>query len=283
MTDPCWLLDHAKQYYSQWGEDGILEKILETLPDRDKWCVEFGAWDGEYLSNTYHFIKSHHFSAVLIEGDKQKAADLAKKFSDKPNIHCKAQYVGWESGSSLDTILGTTPIPQNFDLLSIDIDGNDYYVWKAVDKYRPKVVIIEFNPTIPNGVNFVQEANGAVHQGCSVDALYELGKQKGYELVCANKLNAFFVDKKYFHLFGIDRNTTHDLRKDQTTVTWIFSGYDGEVFLQGYQKLPWHNLKMQASKMQPLPRLLRKYPPTYNKLRKRLLSAYKRISGKMGS
>lgn len=281
MTNPYWLLDYSKKHFSQLGEDGILEKMLEMLPDRDKWCVEFGAWDGEYLSNTCHFIKNHGFSAVLIEGNAEKAAALAEKFKNNPGIHCKAQYVGWAGGNDLDSILKTTPIPQHFDLLSIDIDGNDYHVWKAVDHYRPKIVIIEYNPTIPNGVNFVQEARADLHHGCSIDALCELGKQKGYELVCANKLNAFFVDKKYFGLFQIERNTPHDLRIDQSNVTWIFCGYDGQLMLRGYQKLPWHNYPIDEKDIQQLPGVIRKYPPTYTKLQKRLLSAYKRILGKM--
>jgi hypothetical protein len=277
MTDPCWLLDHAKSHYSQTGEDGILEKILELLPERDEWCVEFGAWDGEYLSNTYHFVKNHGFSAVLIEGDPKKARALAKKFKDNSKIHCKSEYVGWTAGSNLDSILESTPIPRNFDLLSIDIDGNDYHVWKAVKKFSPKIVVIEFNPTVPNGINFVQKADPLVHQGCSIDALRDLGKEKGYELICVTAGNAFFIDERYFGLFKISNNTTHDLRRDQSFVTWFFSGYDGTVFLDGYQRLPWHGCDIRPSAVQPLPAFLRKFPGAYNWFQRRFLGIYRRI------
>ena len=61
-----------KNYYSQFGEDGIFEEIINRLGNHsDKDCVEFGAWDGIFLSNTYHFIKNHSFKGILIEGNKK--------------------------------------------------------------------------------------------------------------------------------------------------------------------------------------------------------------------
>jgi hypothetical protein len=73
--DPAWLLDFARNDFSQAGEDGVLEKILELLPEtQDRWCDEFGAWDGEYLSNTASLIKNKGFSAVMIEANRSRFA-----------------------------------------------------------------------------------------------------------------------------------------------------------------------------------------------------------------
>ena len=71
-----WLFEHKRDVYSQTGEDGIIEKILETLPENDEWCVEFGAWDGQYLTNTRYLIEEKEYSAILIEADKKKFLDL---------------------------------------------------------------------------------------------------------------------------------------------------------------------------------------------------------------
>src|SRR5579872_1690072 len=96
-----------------------------------------------------------------------------------------------------------TPIPRDFDLLSIDIDGNDYHAWAAVKTYRPKAVVIEFNPTIPNEVDFVQEPVTHLNHGASLAALVRLAREKGYELVSTTLNNAFFVEQKYFSRFNI--------------------------------------------------------------------------------
>jgi hypothetical protein len=76
--DPAWLLQFSRDHYSQAGEDGIIEQILALLPANDRWCVEFGAWDGLHLSNSRHLIENSGYSAVLIEGSSSAAADLQR-------------------------------------------------------------------------------------------------------------------------------------------------------------------------------------------------------------
>ena len=72
----AWLLEHSRNVHSQCGEDGVLQEILRLLPDRDQWCVEFGAWDGKHLSNTCRLIEEEHYHAVLIEGNPVKFRSL---------------------------------------------------------------------------------------------------------------------------------------------------------------------------------------------------------------
>ena len=254
-----WLEDHNNQVHSMRGEDGRIEKILEVIDENDEWCVEFGAWDGKHLSNTYNLIENKNYNAVLIEGSSEKFQDLLKNFGNNEKIHPINSFVGFKPEDGLDTLLSKTPIPKNFDFLSIDIDGNDYYTWQAFSEYRPKLICIEFNPTIPNEVEFVQEANPSLNHGCSILSLVKLGKAKGYELVTTTLNNAFFVDKKYFDLFEIADNSPEKLRTDQSRVTWIFSGYDGTVFVRGFSKLDLHNLPFDERRMQMLPKSLRGY------------------------
>lgn len=265
-----------KDVFTQAGEDGVIEKILDTLPShsKDKWCVEFGAWDGVYLSNARNLILNHDYSSILIEGSKVKFNDLRKNYASKENVLALNTLVGFTEKDSLDSILANTNIPQDFDFLSIDVDGNDYHIWKAISKYQPKVVCIEFNPTIPTEVEFVQPANPNLNQGSSLLSLVELGKEKGYELVEVLPFNAFFVDAKYFSLFKIENNNPANLRTDFSHITYLFTGFDGTVFIRGNKRLPWHGLQLEETRMQRLPKFLRKYKKNYSRFEKRALRMF---------
>jgi hypothetical protein len=261
--ESTWLLEYKRDVYSQSGEDGIIEKILEVLPENDKWCVEFGAWDGLYLTNTRYLIEFKGFSSVLIESNENKFRNLRRNYAERDNVYTINRRVGFKEDDNLDHLLGDTPVPMDFDLLSIDIDGNDYHVWKAVSKYRPKVVVIEFNQTIPTHIRFVQPPDASVNQGSSLLSIAELGKEKGYELISVLPFNALFVKKEYYPLFDLENNFPQVLRTNMDDVTYLFAGYDGKVFLRGRCALPWHGFEFKASSFQPLPRYLRKYPPYY--------------------
>ena len=132
----------------------ILEAVL-CLPHPSRFSVEFGAWDGLYLLNARSLICDHGHRAVLIEADETRFQQLRRNYPDEERVECLKALVGWEPGNGLDHLLRATRCPTKPDFLSIDVDGNDYHIWKAVSAYRPSVVCIEFNPTIPQDVEFV--------------------------------------------------------------------------------------------------------------------------------
>ncbi len=266
----AWLNAYARKVTSQYGEDGIIEKVLEVIGTGDKWCVEFGSWDGRKCSNTYNLIATKGYSAVLIEASAKRFVNLKENFRDNDKVICLNEFVGFEAADNLDVILGRTEIPKDFDVLSIDIDGNDYHVWEAVKVYRPKMLVIEFNPTIPRKVEFVQPRDFRVTQGSSLLSISKLGKSKGYELVAVTKNNGIFVDSKYFGLFGIDDNSLEVMWTDESFITHIFCGYDGTIFVRGYGKSPWHLIRLKESKMQILPRWAIKRVGDRNFLRRKL-------------
>jgi hypothetical protein len=282
MKNPAWLLDFASKVYSQTGEDGIIEKILEILPETDHWCVEFGAWDGLQSSNSRNLIENHQYQAVLIEGNLEKSQELKRNYARNVNVHPINSFVGFQREDGLDAILKNTPIPINFDFLSIDIDGNDYHVWQAMEVYKPKCICVEYNPTIPTEVEFVQPADPSVNQGNSLLSLVKLGQSKGYELVCAMQFNAFFVRQEYFPLFEIPDNRPEFLRRDLSKITYIFSTYDGLVHFHGFGGLPWHNVKLAESLIQPLPGFLRKFPSNYGALEMFFYRIFKTLMGWRG-
>jgi hypothetical protein len=202
--DPTDLRKFATPHYSQSGEDGLLEFILDRLPITNKWCVEFGAWDGVHLSNTYHLICSAGYSAVLIEGDREKFDGLRGNIAGYPNVLAIHNFVEVDGPKSLDNILLQTPIPKDFDVLSIDIDGDDYHVWKSLRNYFPKVVVIEIKQTDKPGVMRINEMKSETSwakSGTSLSSMTALANDKGYKLLAAFAFNAFYIESELYELF----------------------------------------------------------------------------------
>ena len=276
-----WLLEYSANRHSQSGEDGIIEKILELLDEPTRWCVEFGAWDGCYLSNTYDLIVNKDYSAVMIERSPTKFGELAEKFRNNPNVIPVNACVGFTESDGLDSILADTPVPEDFDILSIDIDGNDFHVWNAVTKYRPRLVVIEYNPTIPSPVEFVQPADMSVNQGASILSLKQLAKKKNYELICITENNCLFVISKYFDRVGIEDNSVEMLRPNESLATYIFNGLDGRVFVRGYGKLAWHGIPYLESRMQQVARPFRKFPSNFGPVMKHFAKAYRSLKKRL--
>lgn len=231
------ILAHRKTYYSQNGEDGVLEYLLSKLPERDKWCVEFGAWDGKYLSNTYHFLSNSGYAGVLIEGDTPKA-ELLKANMKEFNTICINKYIDMNGANSLDNILSQTPIPNEFDLLSIDVDGNDYHIWQSLETYHPKIVIIEINVLDKPDIERINTPNSPFVMGVSgtsIKSMTELASLKGYRLVANVSCNAIYVKEKYYDLF-------HDSFMSPSTV-FLYEGHDvKDLTLKELRNLSWRRL-----------------------------------------
>lgn len=254
------LLDYTKNVTSQCGEDGIIEKVFEIIGAANKICVEFGAGDGDRTSNTWSLIHFHQWGGVLIEPKDYMFASLERRYRNHHNVTTIQNTVGFGKNNSLDIILNGT-LPSNFDLLVIDIDGCDYHAWEAIEKYRPRVVLIEHNPTVPIDVSFIQSRDMSVNQGSSLKALCDLGRRKGYELIAATELNAFFVEQENFHLFDIKDNSPEALNSmDEKKKMRLFQGYDGTLFLVGNDRLIWKNKQIAHEAIQVIPPEERVYP-----------------------
>jgi hypothetical protein len=255
----CHLANFAHNVTSQNGEDGIIEKILELIGSHNQWVVEIGAWDGTYLSNSWNLTNRKGWHGVLVEGDEKRCAKLRGTYAHLPMVTACHAFVGFnaESDNAVDNILAKTAIPVDFDVLSIDIDGNDYHVWASMSRYRPRIIIIEYNPTVPNDVVFVQDPDDKLNHGCSLLALIRLGREKGYELACVTNCNGIFVRADAFPALGIADNDIDALRFDDGPR--IMFGYDGTVFTANLEHLPWTSIRIEFEDMQVLPKALRRY------------------------
>ena len=174
---------YKKNYFSQNGEDGIIEKIISDLKITKKLFVcEFGAWDGVFLSNTFNLVKKFNAIALLIEGDSERFNDLIKTSKKNPSIIPVNKYVKSSGHCCLDEILKENNFPNNFDVLSIDIDSNDLEIWESLNNYNPKIVVIEINSGILPGIE--QKHNLEDNkQGNSFTSTLIVANKKGYSLI----------------------------------------------------------------------------------------------------
>ena len=181
---------HEASVHSQCGEDGVLLRLFDRIGPTNRFFVEFGAKDGRHWSNTANLRLHHGWSGLLMEGGERAVEPLVKR-----------EFV---TAENVNALFEKYRVPATFDLLSIDIDGNDYWIWQAIDRFVPRVVVIEYNIffhpgaclTIPYRADFVWD-EGTFH-GASLAALRKLGSEKGYALVYADRWapNAFFVQRQ---------------------------------------------------------------------------------------
>jgi len=205
------LNQYQKKIFSQFGEDGIIEKIFQIIGEKNKICAEFGAYDGVTMSNTANLIRNHGWGGRFIEQDPEMFTKLRQNYAFYPSVQCTNSKVTIDN---IDELFTELELPHDFDLLSVDVDGNDYWIWKNIVNFKPRVVVIEFNGSYPPPRKWVMAYNenhvwsGDDYFGASIQSYYELAKSKGYELICCEKngSNLFFVDRKYFHLFNIPDN-----------------------------------------------------------------------------
>ena len=184
------LESHAATVYSQGGEDGVLLRLFERIGTRHQSFVEFGAWDGLHLSNTANLRLNHGWSGLLMEGSDRADGEIVRR------EHVDAE--------NIQDLFDRYDVPRDFDLLSVDIDGNDYWVWNALDRFEPRVVIVEYNVFFMSTTAKTIEYNPdhawnndhfGLYHGASLAAFDRLAHSKGYVLAYTEPYcpNAIFV------------------------------------------------------------------------------------------
>lgn len=196
------LQGRERSVWSQHGEDGVLEALMEKVSSAEKYIVEFGAYDGICMSNSRYLIHDQGWSALLIEADPRFYRRLRALYENSPSVTTRKSFVTPENINGLFADAG---VPRDFDILSIDIDSIDYYVWEALTEFSPKIVVVECNASIPPDREYVvpkekaMEYSGTSREGASILSLYALGRRKGYHLVYAelSGANLFFVHEDH--------------------------------------------------------------------------------------
>ena len=190
---------YEKKICSQNGEDGIIEELFRRIGTTNRLFVEFGVEDG-LECNCAALALFKQWTGLMIEGNEENYKKLATVYSTYPRIKTRNHFITQEN---IVPIFKSINVPLQFDLLSIDIDCNDYWVWQALHQYKPRLVVIEYNAHFsPPQKRVVQYNphlfwNGTSYFGASLTSLYELGKKLGYALIGTDKMgvNAFFLRK----------------------------------------------------------------------------------------
>lgn len=202
----------APSLYAQGTEESILARVMDRIAPANRHCVDIGASDGLRNSNTALLLREHGWQGLLVEGSAHRYEKLQAHYGGAGNVRLRHAQV---QPDQVDALLTDAGVPTDFDLLSIDIDGNDYWVWRALTAFQPRIVVIEYNPYYAPPERWVMRFNadhawdGSTYYGASLASLHQLGRTKGYELVCCDDMgnNAFFVRQDLYPLLGIADNS----------------------------------------------------------------------------
>jgi hypothetical protein len=253
-----------KKIYSQNGEDGILEFIFDFIGTTNKYFVEIGV--EESLECNTRLLQEKGWDGIMIDGNANSPL-IKKEFVTAENINA---------------ILKNYLVPNNFDLLSLDVDYNTYWIWKAIENYQPRVVVIEYNATISMDKTWMVKYDplgkwdGTNYFGASLLALKKLGDAKGYSLIGCDSMgvNAFFI-KKDLVPKNFRKKNIKDLFKPPKFGKKINGKYMGhvhsdkimeEIFTQIYHSNAWEgisrsgtgsDLEQTKSIREELPKLLK--------------------------
>ena len=191
--------------HSQNGEDGMIAYLVDRIGVASGEVVEFGIGDGSECCSA-NLVLTFGWSALLLEARRSDAAAAASFFETRAPGRVTVQNTFVEP-DTIDGLLAGRVAPE-FDVLSVDIDGNDYWVLDALEAVRPRVVVVEYNAsfgpdrsvTIPytRGFDRYRAHPSGYYHGASITALARLGERKGYILAGGDSrgVNAFLVDAR---------------------------------------------------------------------------------------
>jgi hypothetical protein len=187
-----------RSVYTQNGEDGIIEEIFNRIGLTNKYFVEFGV-HGVKNNSTYLLVQN--WNGVWIGGSRSVNEIISSKFRDQIASKQLILKNTWITKDNIEAFLRESKVPESFDFLSIDLDGNDFWIWEAIRSFSPRVVAIEYNATFPPHIRWVMAYNEhhiwdqSSYFGASLKSLELLGESKGYKLVGCDfsGCNAFFV------------------------------------------------------------------------------------------
>lgn len=185
-----------RSVFSQFGEDGVIAELVRRVGAPNRYFVDFGAETG--LEGNCVLLAYAGWNGLFIEADAEKARSLHWRYSSYRMVRTVTATV---SPDNVEELFRGEGVPVEPDVLSIDVDGVDWWIWRAITSFRPRIVVIEYNGhlttdralTIP--VEYREPWDGTAYYGASLTAYERLALMKGYRLAHTelNGNNAFFV------------------------------------------------------------------------------------------
>lgn len=192
--------EYEFQIFSQFGDDGIIQYLINNIKNIERKFVEFGVENYEE-ANTRLLLEKDNWSGLIIDSSQKNISYIKKQdFFWKNRLNVVCDFI---TTKNINHILKINDFVSDIGVLSIDIDGNDYWIWKEIDVVNPAIVIIEYNArfgkessvTIPYNEKFIRNNVNNLYYGASLSALNKLAEKKNYSLICTNKNgnNAYFI------------------------------------------------------------------------------------------
>ena len=202
------LSDTGFRVFSQADEDGILHYIFSVIGTTNKVCVEV-AFASPYGANVTNLIVNNAWNGILVWAEESEVKAAEQFFVSHPDttLYPPKIYQQWITVENINEIVakGLSDLyiqEKDIDLFSLDIDGVDYWIWKALESIKPRVVLVEYHNvlgersvTVPYKPDFNRLDIHPDYMGASLPAFVKLAKEKGYRLVGCNRYgyNAFFI------------------------------------------------------------------------------------------
>jgi hypothetical protein len=232
-----------RSVFSPAGEDGVLEAIFSIVHPRRRYLVDLGAGDGISGSSSRNLIVNHGWRGLLVETNADLATRLVSHYAHNAQVKTLRALI---DPGDIEIRLEQNRVPKDLDLLIVGLKANDWYVWRAIEEFRPKVVQIQYNAAFVPPQTMVIEYHpfnywdGSTYFGASIQSLRNLGKRKGYELLYANQSGTqlFFVESSRFGRFRLKDNSPLRLYRGCRTLPSIIPGTVWDAVDQEGRPLP---------------------------------------------
>ncbi len=203
------LSDAEYQVFSQWGEDGIIDWLISRLPGINRSFIEFGV-QSYRESNTRYLLMAQNWRGLVMDGSMAHIEDIrSQDIYWRHELQAKCAFIDRDN---INGLIAESGLKGEIGLMSVDIDGNDYWVWQAIEVVSPAIVVCEYNAvlgdilplTIPYAADFYRTRahHSNLYFGASIRALVQLGESKGYVFVgtTSTGCNAFFIRRDHASL-----------------------------------------------------------------------------------
>jgi hypothetical protein len=228
------------QIFSQRGEDGILQYLINQIEIPNRIFIEFGV-ENYTESNTRFLLINNNWSGLVIDSSKENIRFIKNDF-----IYWKYDITAYQSfitSDNINELISKYTSCKDIGLLSIDIDGNDYWIWEAISEIQPRIVVCEYNSSfgknlkvsVPYDPDFsrTKKHYSNLYFGASLAAICHLGEKKGYDFIGTSGagVNAFFVRKDISSAFnkfqaeeGFRISTNKDSKDKKGKLTFLSHG-----------------------------------------------------------
>jgi hypothetical protein len=236
------------QVFSQFGDDGIIQYLINELPIKNKTFIEFGV-ENYREANTRFLLINNYWSGLVIDGSKKNIDSIKnEQFYSFYDLQAECSFI---TRKNINDLIKLTKFDEEVGILSVDIDGNDYWIWKEINCIKPIILISEYNSlfgfehpyTIEYKDDFVRGTNYRFNfYGTSLRSICDISKEKGYSFIGSNSAgnNAYFIRNDYMQYTNLKAITPKDGYK---LASFSEAWNDDRVAFRGKDKLrSIHNL-----------------------------------------